>query len=105
VGYIWVYPREDQLAISGTDNLSYYIFASAVWRKAFCKTCGVHIINDLNPLTDEQVEALPEATRKWRAGKLGIRPLNLRVLNNFDVSKLKITRGMGSKLQPEYVNP
>jgi len=88
------------------ENLSYYSFASGNWNKAFCKTCGVHIMNDLNPLTDEQVAALPESTQQMRVRLGEFRPLTLRMLNNFELSSVKAVRGEGGKnIPPLYVNP
>ena len=101
-----IYPTESQLAIHGRENLSYYSFGNRVWRKSFCKTCGVYVATDLNSLTDDEVAALPEAIRNFRAAKSDRRPLNLRVLNGFDVKCVKPTRVDGwTHQQPPYVNP
>ncbi len=79
---------------------------STVWRKAFCKRCGVHMVNELNPLTDEQIAALHEKVRAWRAGKLNMQPVNIRVFNGVDITGLKTLKGDGyNHLKPLYVNP
>ncbi|KAK4112072.1 hypothetical protein N656DRAFT_710317 [Canariomyces notabilis] len=105
-GYIWIYPLKDQIAIQGTENLSYYVTHSRVGRIAKCKTCGVQIFLDLNPLTDEEIAALPEDMRKRRAHNIDVRPFNLRVLNNFDLESIKPVRHDGyNTIKPAYVNP
>ena len=77
-----------------------------MWRRSFCKTCGVYIATDLNPLTDEEVAALPEKVREFRATRGEKRPFNLRVLNGFDVKCVKPIQGDGrTRMGPPYVNP
>jgi len=102
-----VYPSANQLAVQGSDNLFYYTLGNHIWRKSFCKTCGVHIGSELNPdVTDEQIAALPEAIQKHRLAHLETRPFNTRLLNGFDVKCLSPVRGDGWGLQkPEYVYP
>ncbi|KAK4241956.1 hypothetical protein C8A03DRAFT_29851 [Achaetomium macrosporum] len=106
-GYVWIYPSQNQVAIQGQENLSYYAFGNRVWRKSFCKTCGVHIGADLNPdLTAEEVAALPEAVRNFRTVRADKHGFNLRALNGFDVKCVKPFRNDGrNRLQPAYVNP
>ena len=41
-------------------------------------------MNELNPLTPEQVEALPAEAKTHREGALNILPSCIRMLNNFD---------------------
>ncbi len=66
----------------------------------------MHIAADQNSLTDDEVAALPEAVRNFRASKSDKRPLNLRVLNGFDVKGVKPMRVDGwTHQQPPYVNP
>lgn len=77
-----------------------------VFRKAFCRTCGVQITNNVSPLTDEQVAALPDPLRAWRTRMLDTQPLNLRVLNDFDARSLETTKADGYHIvQSPYVNP
>ncbi|KAB5572065.1 Mss4-like protein [Coniochaeta sp. 2T2.1] len=107
-GYLWIYPKKDQVVIQGRDSLSYYVFGNCVWRKGFCKTCGVQIMNEPNPLTDEQVEALPAEVRAFRDGKMDWFPVNLRILNDFDFDAVmdKVQRMDGWNMaKPPYVNP
>jgi hypothetical protein len=66
----------------------------------------VYIATDLNPLTDEELAALPDATREFRATRGYKRPFNLRVLNGFDVKCVKPIQGDGwTRMEPQYVNP
>lgn len=87
--------------------MSYYVMGAGSWRKGFCKTCGVHIINDLNPLTDEQVAALPETSKVFREGKQDWRPVTLRMLNDFDLGEVKdkIQHLQGTNFGVKYVDP
>ncbi|KAH8912192.1 glutathione-dependent formaldehyde-activating enzyme [Coniochaeta sp. PMI_546] len=106
--YMWIYPKKDQVVIQGRENLSYYVFGTGVWRKGFCKTCGVQIMNEPNPLTPEQVEALPASAKAFREGKLDWMPINIRILNNFDFDAIKdkVQRLDGWNMaKPGYVNP
>ena len=104
--FVWIYPTKEQLAIQGSENLSYYAFSNKVWRKAFCKTCGAYVFTDLNPLTDDEVAALPEWAQNFRAAKSNIRPFNLRALNGFDLKSVKPIQSDGwNRVQPQYVNP
>ncbi|OIW31745.1 glutathione-dependent formaldehyde-activating enzyme [Coniochaeta ligniaria NRRL 30616] len=105
--YIWIYPKKDQIVIQGRENLSYYVFGTGGWRKGFCKTCGVQIMNEPNTLTPEQVEALPAAARAWRDEKLDSLPTTIRILNDFefDAVKDKVARFDGWNMGAGYVNP
>ena len=92
--------------MQGSENLFYYTFGYHVWRKSFCKTCGVHIGSDANPhLTEEEITALPEWVRQFRASKANVRPLNLRVLNGLDVKSVTPIKGDGWNREPAYVYP
>lgn len=95
--------------IQGRENLSYYVFRRGVWRKGFCKTCGVHVMNEPNPtLTAEQVEALPAEIKAFREAKLDWMPINIRILNNFDFDAIKdkvVHLDGWNAIKPDYVNP
>ncbi|KAL2130688.1 hypothetical protein VTI74DRAFT_6075 [Chaetomium olivicolor] len=105
-GFVWIYPLSNQLTIQGRENLFYYTFGNHVWRKSFCRTCGVHIGSDVNPLTDEEISALPEPVRNFRAAHIDARPFNTRVLNGFDLKSVKPFRSDGwGRQQPAYVYP
>lgn len=63
-------------------------------------------MTDLNPLTDEELAALPEGPRSFRAAMGDTRLFNLRVLNGFDVKSVKPARFDGwNTVLPPYVNP
>ncbi len=105
-GYVRIYPSASQLSIHGTENLSYQVFGHRVWRHSFCKTCGVYIATDPNELSEEEIAALPESVRAFRADKGDKRPFNLRVLNGFDVKSVKPMQVDGwTRQTPGYVNP
>ncbi|KAH6856844.1 Mss4-like protein [Chaetomium sp. MPI-CAGE-AT-0009] len=106
-GYVWIYPSSNQLAIQGRDNVFYYKFGNHIWRKLFCKTCGVHIGSEVNPdQTEEEIAALPEMYQQFRINHVNTQPLNLRIVNGLDVKSLKVIRGDGwSKQDPQYVYP
>ncbi|KAK3687489.1 Mss4-like protein [Podospora appendiculata] len=105
-GYIWIYPKKDEIAIEGAENLTKYAAASKSWAKAFCKRCGVHVLNNLNPLTDEEVAALSEPARMRRVGFGDFRPFNLRILNDFDPGSVKPEHLDGwNTIKPMYTNP
>jgi len=99
-GYVWVYPKKSQSSIEGAENLT------GVWGKAFCKTCGVHFMNERMPLTDAEFAALPEKTRVWIERVKDVRPLTLRMLDDFDLASVKATQADGwNDVGPKYVNP
>ncbi|AEO67103.1 uncharacterized protein THITE_2115904 [Thermothielavioides terrestris NRRL 8126] len=105
-GYLWIYPSESQVAIQGRENLSTYVFGTRVFRKVFCKTCGVHIGAEPNPdLTDEEIAALPEVVREFRATRLDLRPMNLRAFNGLDLKRVKPTQVDGWSRGQQYANP
>ncbi|KAK4454365.1 Mss4-like protein [Podospora aff. communis PSN243] len=104
-GYIWIYPKKEQIALQGAENLTGYAFGNKVWKKMFCRVCGVHIMSELN-VSEEEFETLPEEVRLYNAGKLPYRGVNVRVFNGLDVGELKTRREDGwGCLKPDYVNP
>ncbi|KAK4121717.1 hypothetical protein N657DRAFT_116887 [Parathielavia appendiculata] len=107
-GQVWIYPTSAQLAIHGRENVTYYAFGHRVWRKIFCRTCGVYIATEVNSdQTDDEIAALPEFVRNFRATHVDNKPLNLRVLNGgFDFRAVKpLIRSDGWNREPLYVNP
>lgn len=55
---------------------------------------------------DEEVEALTETTKAWRQRVSNLRPITLRILNDFDCKGLKTMHGDGwNMIKPMYVNP
>ncbi len=104
--YVWLYPTTDQTIIHGRGNITYYVMGTGAWRKGFCKTCGVQLMNEINPLTDDEVAALPELARAYRKRMINCRPINLRILNDYDFSKLETLKYDGyNAVKPMYVNP
>lgn len=105
-GYVWVYPPREASVIEGREHLSYRVFNNNILRKPFCKHCGVHVSNELNPLTDEEVEGLSDEAKAWRGRISSMRPINLRALNDFDCKVLKTRHVDGwNEIKPAYVNP
>ncbi|KAK0715635.1 Mss4-like protein [Lasiosphaeris hirsuta] len=106
-GYIWIYPKTHQLALTGADNLTGYAFSNKVWRKMFCKICGTHMMTDWNvAMTNEEFATLPAEVRAYHDPKREYRPFNVRVLIEFDPLALKTKRFDGwDELEPKYVNP
>lgn len=122
---MWVYPPKEASVIEGREHLSYRVFNNNILRKPFCKHCGVHICNEPNPLTgkcedlpcpsffysdprstDEEAEGLSDEAKAWRERGTHMRPINLRILNDFDCKALKTMRVDGwNEIKPEYVNP
>ncbi|KAK0641577.1 Mss4-like protein [Cercophora newfieldiana] len=104
-GYIFIYPPKEQIALEGAENLTGYAFGNRVWKKMFCRVCGVHVVDELN-MTEEEFRALPEDVRGYNEPKLPYRGVNVRVFNGFDALGLKTTRVDGwGVLKPGYVNP
>lgn len=105
---IWFFPMYPQVVLSGDeDKIGYYVMGFGLSRKSFCKVCGIVLTNRWNPdFTQEQEDALPEDIRNFVQGLKPRNPLNLRVLPEVDVSKLKIVQGEGRlRPLPDYVNP
>jgi hypothetical protein len=105
--YLWVYPLAEQVVVQGQENLSYYRFGSKLQAKTFCKTCGVPLTNSpAAEITQEDVENLPEPQkRRWQMIN-SHRPVNLRVLDGFDLKGVNSQKWEGfTKIPPPYVNP
>ncbi|GKT48667.1 centromere protein V [Colletotrichum spaethianum] len=105
--YIWVKPDADQLVLSGEDdNIGRYTFSHRILAKTFCKTCGVPLTNQFNPLTEEEYNALTEKAQFWHKWSKDKHPVNVRVLHGVDLKSLKIHHVDGkTEHQPGYVNP
>lgn len=104
--YIWIYPLKEDTVIEGREHLAYRSFRKNIVRKAFCKHCGVHVCNEPNPLTDAEIEALDDATKGFRERSKIMRPITLRVLDDFDFKTVKTNQLDGwSIMKPLYVNP
>ncbi|KAK0642861.1 glutathione-dependent formaldehyde-activating enzyme [Cercophora newfieldiana] len=105
--YVWTYPSADQVVIQGTENLGSYVFGTKKAAKKFCKTCGVNMVNLAADLDEEEVAKLDENSKRMFEGIKTMCPLNLRVLNDVNLSDIKdaemATRG--ADMGPAYVNP
>ncbi|POS77371.1 glutathione-dependent formaldehyde-activating enzyme [Diaporthe helianthi] len=104
--YIWIYPRIEDTVIDGEENLEYLLFNTNVTRKGFCRHCGVHICNAPSPLTDADEEALKDSVRGLRERTKTVRPITLRVLDDFDFKTVGTQKLDGwNFIKPLYVNP
>ncbi|KAI1409676.1 glutathione-dependent formaldehyde-activating enzyme [Hypoxylon sp. FL1857] len=105
-GNVWLYPKKDQVAIQGEENLKTYLFGSMLWGKPFCKICGVSVHNQSPSLTEEELNAMPEDRRDFIRGGLDLTPINLRIFNDLDVEDLNVGHYDGyNKNPPLYVEP
>ncbi|KAI1480066.1 hypothetical protein F4774DRAFT_379541 [Daldinia eschscholtzii] len=96
--YCWIYPSKPQVTIVGASGMGYYSFGGGVWRKSFCRTCGVSVHNRIEDYTSEQIEKeLPVEQRQWARDHLDWSPVNLRVIDGVDLGALNITRVNGSE--------
>jgi hypothetical protein len=96
----------DQVVVQGEDNLGRYTFARGIMAKTFCKTCGVPLTNAALDLSEDELAALSEGSRKWHARSRDYLPVNLRVLHDFNVRDVKTEKLNGfTHIEPLYVNP
>lgn len=77
--------------------------------KVFCKRCGVFLANPLREMTPDELAALPERAKKHVESHGKICPINTRVLEGLDLTKLKVARMDGRGKIPDapknaYVN-
>ncbi len=94
------------MALQGTENLTYYVFGSGLSRKAFCRRCGLHLVNELNPLSEAQLAALSDPDRARRIRISPNLPVNARVLNGVDLAAVATRQVDGyGYLMPQYINP
>ncbi|KAI1651608.1 Mss4-like protein [Daldinia loculata] len=94
--YCWIYPNKPQVTIVGATGMGYYSFGGGVWRKSFCRTCGVPVHNRIEDYTPAQIEELPVEQQQWARDHLDWSPVNLRVMDGIDLGELKIKRIDGS---------
>jgi hypothetical protein len=87
-------------------DIGRYVFARKMMAKTFCRTCGVNLTNQPVDLPEDVVAAMSEADRAWFEGGRVRHPVNLRVLNGVDLTKLKPMKMTQSlDMEPKYVNP
>jgi len=90
------------------ENLEKYSFGGGGLVKTFCKTCGVNISNEGAELSASEVSTLPEGIRnRWNFIAKNWRPVNLRVLNDYNIKDIKEPERStnGASFEPRYVNP
>ncbi|CAM1511435.1 Fc.00g089480.m01.CDS01 [Cosmosporella sp. VM-42] len=105
-GYIWIYPRIEEVVIQGKENLTLYAMGKKMMSKTFCKTCGIPVGNVGNKLSGEEIEALGPDLQKWYHQCFLVEPINIRTLNGFDLESVETSRFDGFNLiLPKYVNP
>ncbi|KAI1376993.1 Mss4-like protein [Hypoxylon crocopeplum] len=106
-GYLWIYPSKSQVSVVGTGSMGHYSFGRGIWRKTFCRTCGVPIHNHIDDYTPEQIAALPEHLRQWTTEHLEWSPVNVRALDGVNLGELNVRRvdGWGAPGRLEYTNP
>ncbi|KAI1109897.1 Mss4-like protein [Nemania sp. NC0429] len=96
IGYIGVYPTNDEVILHGKENTSEYLYGRKYTGVAFCKTCGVHVFSVVHgpPLTildtipAGQHEHFMSVYRK----SVNLQPLNIRSMEEVDLASLHITR-------------
>ncbi|KAI1278157.1 glutathione-dependent formaldehyde-activating enzyme [Xylaria sp. FL0933] len=105
-GYVWTYPEKLQVVIEGKENLAMYTFGRKTSGKTFCKICSIPIHNEVLKFTDEELAAKTKEDRDWILGGQNLAPVNLRIINNLDVSDLNVSRFQGyTAWHPPYVEP
>ncbi|KAI1347317.1 glutathione-dependent formaldehyde-activating enzyme [Xylaria sp. FL0043] len=105
-GYIWTYPEKSQVVIEGKETLAMYTFGRKTSGKTFCKICSIPIHNEVLKFTDEELAAKIKEDRDWILGGQNLAPVNLRIINNLDVSDLNVSRFQGyTAWHPPYVEP
>lgn len=106
------------MVLSGDDaDIAGYLFGRRFVAKTFCRTCGVHLTNRFNidilkeypDLAKGRPEELADPPdydkKKWQYRGRKKHPVNLRVLEGVDLSKLEFRRIEVKDLPPLYVNP
>ncbi|KAI2611931.1 Mss4-like protein [Hypoxylon sp. NC1633] len=108
--YLWIYPSKSQVTFVGSPSgIGYYSFGRGVWRKTFCKTCGVPVHNLIDDYTPAQVSTFPESLQEWVTSHLEWSPVNLRVLEGINLKELNVRRfdgwGAEGRGRVAYINP
>lgn len=84
---LWVYPSEKDVELRGEEHLTVYRFGRKGSGHAFCRTCGVPVVNKF----DHSVDTAP----KSMIGKL---PVNVRTINGIDLKAVKVNKADGKNL-------
>ena len=79
------------MVLSGDEsNIGRYAFGNKIEAKMFCKICGVNMTNGRNRLSSEQVAMLSPMAQQIYNMPDDCTPVNACVLNEVDLSELKI---------------
>lgn len=79
---------------------------SNIMHKTFCRICGVQMTNVPNKLSDEDAAALPPQVKSFYEAQFQMACVNIRTLNNFDISSVKVGKVDGfNMIPPPYVDP
>jgi hypothetical protein len=89
---VGVYPSKSQVLLSGQENTQDYSFGRKFNGFPFCKTCGIHVYQNLYGPPKSVVEAMPESRRQAVQKMLDMQPINVRVLDGFDLDRCEIKR-------------
>ncbi|KAJ6512702.1 Mss4-like protein [Mycena sanguinolenta] len=84
-GALWTYPLTTSVTFKGLDSLGEYTFGKRTTYHGFCKVCGVAICERFIEGPDSVVTAL-----------------NVRTMNDFDISALELTKEDNWSLPPAY---
>ncbi|CAG9941330.1 unnamed protein product [Clonostachys rosea f. rosea IK726] len=106
--YTWIYPLAEEVALASKqeEDIGRYSFGRNMLSKTFCTKCGTLLTNEYKPISDDEFAKLPEQEQKMKGLFEKHHPVNLRVFDGLDFSKLSITRNAnGKNLWPPYENP
>ncbi|KAF7302276.1 GFA domain-containing protein [Mycena indigotica] len=98
---LWIYPPTKNITFRGLDSASEYTFAAKLTYHGFCKVCGVSLFERFvgnDPPLHDKPEYYGKDRNLWTA-------LNVRTINDLDVSTLQIEKVDRSGQLPLYVVP
>ncbi|KAI1776846.1 glutathione-dependent formaldehyde-activating enzyme [Hypoxylon cercidicola] len=103
-GSVWVYPKKAEAVIEGEENLETYLFGTMLFGKAFCRICGVPVVNTVQPMTEEVFNQLPKGHQDFATRD--VTAINLRLIDELDVKDLNVVQFDGYNFsKPPYVEP
>ncbi|WPG99105.1 Mss4-like protein [Acrodontium crateriforme] len=89
---ICVYPTDSNIAITGVENTTEYLFGRKFTGHRFCKTCGVPVYMKIYGPPKHIWERLPYDTQERLRPNLALVPLRVAILDNVDISSLSVER-------------
>jgi hypothetical protein len=89
---VLIYPHPSQVTIAGAENTASYQFGRKFVEHHFCKTCGVPLYMKIIGLSKEVLDSWSEEKKEMVKQKLGLCPINIRVLNDVEWDKLTIEK-------------